>query len=314
MANVVAAPDWGLETEAAGWTPRDSMGELVFEDQMWLLGGWLGVDVPNPLDVWRSADGREWACVQAQAPWVYSDLPVALVFGGRMWLMAGRKQPDNTYGNTVWSSADGIDWRCAGKAPWCPRVGAGAAVFGKRMWMLGGTRSFYEHDDEHVLNDVWSSADGRTWELITPCAGWSPRAHHQVLVHAGKLWVFGGGRWSPQFTEQNDVWCSADGERWEQVTAAAPWAPRIWSAGAVYRGCLWQMGGWSKPQGNFADVWCSRDGAQWTEVRSPVVWRKRHEHGAYVFDDRLWVAGGHADPLNSEVWSLALSPDWTPAG
>jgi len=29
-----------------------------------------------------------------------------------------------------------------------------------------------------------------------------------------------------------------------------------------------------------------------------------------VFKDRIWVAGGHASPLNSEVWTLDIPPDW----
>lgn len=314
MASRRAAPDWVCVTPQAGWQPRDSMGDLVFQDHLWVLGGWFGVDVPNPLDVWKSPDGRHWTCVQDHAPWIYSDLPAAFVFGDRMWLMGGRKQPDNTYGNTVWSSADGVEWRREGEAPWCPRVGAAFAVFRDRMWILGGTRDFYQHDDEHVLNDVWSSPDGRHWELVTPSAGWSKRAHLQALVHDGKLWVMTGGRWSPQYEETSDVWCSEDGAHWTQVTTAAPWEPRIWSAAAVYRGRMWILGGWSKPHGNFGDVWCSRDGKRWEELVSQVIWRPRHEHSAYVFRDRLWVAGGHADPLNSEVWALELPPDYFGAG
>jgi hypothetical protein len=29
-----------------------------------------------------------------------------------------------------------------------------------------------------------------------------------------------------------------------------------------------------------------------------------------VFDDKLWVAGGMIPPLNNEVWSLYLPPDY----
>jgi len=30
--------DWKLETAAAAWRPRDSSGEVVFQDRLWILG------------------------------------------------------------------------------------------------------------------------------------------------------------------------------------------------------------------------------------------------------------------------------------
>ena len=34
-------PDWVQVLESALWKPRDSAGELVFADRMWLFGGYL---------------------------------------------------------------------------------------------------------------------------------------------------------------------------------------------------------------------------------------------------------------------------------
>ncbi|MCC6447031.1 MAG: galactose oxidase [Armatimonadetes bacterium] len=314
MDDMEPLPDWTCVTEQAAWQARDSMGDLVFRDHLWILGGWFGAELENPRDVWKSPDGRRWTCVQAQAPWGHSDLPAVFAFGDRMWLMAGRKLPEHTYSNLVWSSEDGAAWTCEGQAGWCPRVAPAFAVFRGRMWILGGTRDFYRHDDRMVLNDVWASADGRHWELVTERAGWSKRGHHQALVFDGKLWVLTGGRWAPQHEATNDVWCSEDGRDWTQVTAAAPWGPRLWAATAVCRGRMWLMGGWSKEHGNYGDVWCSEDGEHWTEMSASVIWRPRHEHSAFVFQDRLWVAGGYAESLSSEVWSLALPRGGCPSG
>ena len=33
--------DWVNVTEKAGWQPRDSQGEVVFNDKLWLMGGWF---------------------------------------------------------------------------------------------------------------------------------------------------------------------------------------------------------------------------------------------------------------------------------
>jgi hypothetical protein len=116
----------------------------------------------------------------------------------------------------------------------------------------------------------------------------------------------------PTYHALNDVWSSTDGERWEQVTDAAPWHPRLWFPAATYRDRMWVLGGWSNnPSRNWGDVWYSRDGREWKELRSKVIWKERHEHSVFVLQDRLWVAGGHAQPLSSEVWSLELPAGWS---
>jgi len=178
------------------------------------------------------------------------------------------------------------------------------------MWVLGGTESFYDHSETMVKNDVWSSADGKQWDLVTDNAGWSKRAHAQTIVFDNKLWVMGGGLWHPEHVAVNDVWCSEDGANWTQVTDAAPWKPRLWFSSLVYRDRMWVLGGWSKENENFGDVWYSKDGKNWTELKSEVIWTNRHEHSAYVFKDKLWVAGGYADVLNSEVWTLEIPEGW----
>ncbi|MEY2727174.1 MAG: hypothetical protein RLZZ458_3041, partial [Planctomycetota bacterium] len=61
--------EWRLETPAAGWRPRDSSGEVVFKNRMWILGGWFDSYSPPPRDVWSSADGMHWEQVTGEAPW-----------------------------------------------------------------------------------------------------------------------------------------------------------------------------------------------------------------------------------------------------
>ncbi len=137
--------------------------------------------------------------------------------------------PGHGASNEVWSSADGETWeQVTGAAAWSPRLAAGLVVFQGRMWLLGGTQNYYFGNEKSLKNDVWSSADGKAWKLETASAPWSPRAYHGAVVHDGKLWVLGGGNYVPKYQARSDVWCSADGVRWEQVTQAAPWAPRIW--------------------------------------------------------------------------------------
>ena len=102
------------------------------------------------------------------------------------------------------------------------------------MWILGGTENYYFGDNTSLKNDVWSSADGKTWECVTPHAGWSPRGYLQAVVHEGKIWVMGGGNYVPRYQALNDVWSSPDGVHWTQETSAGAVA----SAALVLRGRL----------------------------------------------------------------------------
>ena len=311
MSQPLHGPDWVLVNEKADWQARDSQGEFVYQDQLWILGGWFTPQTPNPRDVWKSPDGVQWTRVVEEAPWEHSDLSVALVYKDRMWFMGGRKLPGAENSNKVWSSVDGADWVLETADPgWCPRVSPSFVVFKDRMWVMGGTENFYVDNDETLKNDVWSSTDGKDWKLETEHAAWSKRTHAQAVVFDGKIWLMGGGRWCPDTVPQNDVWCSEDGVNWSLVTENAPWDKRMWFSLLVYRGHMWVLGGWSKENGNFGDVWCSKDGKNWTEVKFDKIWDNRHELSAVVFKDKIWVYGGYADVLNSEVWTLELPADW----
>src|SRR5271169_5595208 len=80
-------PDWIKVTDKAGWQPRDSSGEVVFKDRLWILGGWFDSFSAPPRDVWSSSDGKTWNLATKEAPWRFSDLPMTLSFHDRMWIM-----------------------------------------------------------------------------------------------------------------------------------------------------------------------------------------------------------------------------------
>lgn len=307
--------NWVRETNDAGWRPRDSQGEFVYNNAMWILGGWDTPQTPNFLDVWKSSDGKNWVRAIETAPWVQGDLPVSLAFKNKMWIMGGRKVPGSECSNKVWSSTDGLQWELVTpNAGWSPRLGAGFVVFKGKMWVMGGTSDFYHNNDSTLMNDVWSSSDGKQWQLETANAGWSKRAYAQAVVFDAKIWIMGGGKRAPDpAVATHDVWCSEDGVHWTEVTSAAQWAPRLWFSLVVYRNRMWVLGGWSDQNHNFGDVWYSKDGEHWTEFKSDSCWSSRHEHSAFVFRDKIWVAGGAAEPkykLNSEVWSLKIPKGW----
>jgi hypothetical protein len=310
--------NWVKVTDRVGWQARDSSGEVVFRGKMWILGGWFDSFAAPPRDVWSSADGKNWELIVQAAPWKHSDLPMTLAFNDRMWLIGGwynGRLPGHSASSEVWSTADGIKWdQLTAAAGFTPRIAAGIVVFKDKMWILGGTENYYFGDERSPKNDVWSSADGKEWQLVTANAGWSPRAYHQAVVHAGRMWVLGGGNYvpTPLYHAHNDVWSSEDGVQWTREMEHAPWAARLWFSSVAYRDRLWVLGGWqNNPSKNFGDVWHSKDGKNWKQLKSDVCWKERHEQSTYVFQDKIWVAGGHAQPLNSEVWSLEVPKDFS---
>ena len=314
-ADPVIAPDWVRVSPGAPWQARDSQGECVYQDKLWIMGGWFDSYSAPPRDVWSSPDGESWKRVSAEAPWLHSDLSMSIAFKDRIWMMGGwynGRLPGHSASNQVWSLTDGANWtQATAKAGWSPRLAAALVEFQGKMWLLGGTENYYFGDETSLKNDVWSSVDGKTWKLEMAHAPWSPRAYHQAVVLNDRIYLFGGGNYVPEYYAYNDVWSSADGVHWRKETNAAPWTPRLWFSAAVYRDRMWVVGGWhNDPSTNLGDIWFSRDGKSWKRLESNVTWKARHEHSTFVFQDKLWVAGGHARPLTSDVWSLHLPEDF----
>jgi hypothetical protein len=287
-------PTWVKVRDESPWIARDSAGELVFKDRMWLLGGYIP-ELIN--DVWSSTDGTNWTKGGSVPCESGINIPVNLVYGGRMWVVCNDGQ--------LFSSEDGSHWDLVtNQAPWRGRYAAGGVAFAGKMWVMGGMKG------DHLFNDIWSSTDGVHWDLETEHAPWSRRQlFSMVTVYDDKIWLVGGGItvYHP-FRAYNDVWNSPDGKNWSKVTDGTPWPARIWSSSVVYRNRLWVLGGFrSEPVWtNLDDAWYSADGAHWQKLETESIWSARHEISAYVFGGKLWVVAGNSWPLKNDVWCLEI--------
>lgn len=165
----------------------------------------------------------------------------------------------------------------------------------------------FAKSQETFYRDVWTSADGVRWERIQPLEPcWSPRGMvGGFAVFQDKIWILGGGTYdtprTPARKFYNDVWCSADGARWQRVTEAAPWAARQYHDVAVFDGRLWVLEGYSQASGNRRDVWHSSDGEHWFEVPK-TPWKPRHAASVFVHAGALWMVAGNN--MESDVWKL----------
>ena len=109
-----------------------------------------------------------------------------------------------------------------------------------------GGYSVDDNGDAHLLNDVWSSADGKKWREESPGSGsgtddndiWAPRYGHSTVVYDGSIWLFGGSdNIDDSFDEDelfNDVWSSDDGKVWTKVMDSAGWSGRLAASAAVF--------------------------------------------------------------------------------
>jgi hypothetical protein len=247
---------WTPGAADAGFLARAGHSSSVFQDRLWIIGG-FGLDGDsNPLyfsDIWNSTDGISWELAEPAPPFSYRLDHASAVFDGKLWVIGGF---DNSYVayNDTWSSPDGISWTQEIPAAelFQPRSGQSTAVFNGRLWVIGGTG--YDGDwGLAYFNDCWNSTDGVTWELATGSAGFSPRYGHSSLVYDGKIWVIGGTDDASTF---NDTWYSSDGITWYQATDGTGFPSRSDHSSESYDGKMWVIGGDSMAA-SFHDAWYS---------------------------------------------------------
>ncbi|MEO0084626.1 MAG: kelch repeat-containing protein [candidate division WOR-3 bacterium] len=286
---------WTQATASAEWTPRCNHTSVVFDNKIWVIGGWDGT---YKNDVWYSENGIHWTCATSNAEWSGRYRHASVVFDNKIWVMGGGAF-SNVFLRDVWYSTDGVNWICATtSAPWANRQGLAAVVFDNKMWVLGGWYLVYEWPPLiYYYNDVWYSTDGVTWTPATYNANWIQRYAHSSVVFDNKMWVLGGN--DPN-NPRNDVWYSTDGVNWMQATPNAQWSPRAYHTTVAFDDKIWIMGG---AGGGFQnDIWFSTNGANWTQAISTTNWTARDGHTSVVFDNKMWVLGGYDGNRRNDVW------------
>jgi len=346
QATASAKYQWELVTDSPAFHWRDGAGALVYDEKMWLLGGWspsVGNYWPHQTgnDVWSSTNGADWSLVKPNTyvpsvpgtydpdtDWEGRHTAGYVVYANNMWIVGGdglqgHYQPD------VWNSTDGVNWTQVNKdnpAPWGQRMVHHTLVHDGKIWVMGGQTSPRFVDGEQVYyNDVWNSTDGVNWTQVqTQGPMWSARGMiGGSIVKDGRMWVVGGGTFAPPepgfpngnpdaWTFHNDVWSSADGIHWTQHLddGEAPWRGRLYHDVAVYDDNMWVLEGVSGG-GNTNGVWYSPDGVSWTEILN-TPWDERHAASVYVYDDALWMVAGN-NIVPPDVWKLTVVPEPTSA-
>ena len=155
---------WTKLTANAGWAPRGLYQSVVFQNKIWILGGWTyesGLGTFTYFhDSWYSSDGASWTASARNAPWLGRQAHAAVAFDDQLWVLGGGYiEGTPPYAsirdlNDVWHSENGREWTQAPNAPWAVRAGHAAVVFGGKLWVLGGKT--IANEDFLLANDVWS--------------------------------------------------------------------------------------------------------------------------------------------------------------
>jgi hypothetical protein len=192
-------------------------------------------------------------------------------------------------GTPAWSAV-------AVTAAFPPRMSHLGLAFHGRIWIMGG-----EGQDGAERNDVWSSADGRSWTMATAAADWSVRGLAAGVVFQDKMWLIDGVR-------ESDVWTSTDGAAWTAVAQAAPFPGRFGQCALVFNDKIWIIGGYGAAGTSINDVWSSTDGATWMQVTAAADWSPRDDFGCVVFGGKMCVIDG---VHQGDVWTSTDGASWT---
>ncbi len=174
--------------------------------------------------------------------------------------------------------------------------------FDGKLWAIGGK------DDSSSYGDVWSSIDGKTWQLEAEDPfGFFSKTNHTAIVFNNKLWVIAGGF--------SDVWSSSNGKDWTRENGSAGFGAREGHSTIVYDNKLWVIGGTvGSTQKN--DVWYSENGITWSQAAASTQFSPRTDHSTVVFDGKMYLMGGtsvqdFSPSFYNDVYTSTDGVNWT---
>lgn len=250
--------NWHLKTEQLPFSYREKAALVVFNEQLWLVGGAKTND-PTKNDVWVSSDGATWTEKPQISPFTARANHHVVVFNNQLWVIGGESRISTYDADDVWSSSDGANWLLKSKptfTSWTRELSC--VVFNNKMWSLQGSK-------------VWSSLDGITWQLETDNGPLTDelKAGNEFLVFDNKLWVFPANPYDAP--TKSKVFVSENGIDWVKKTVLTPFTSTLVKA-TVFKDQIWLMGTdistyedtYVGTTGNYI-TWSSYDGARWRE-------------------------------------------------
>ncbi len=344
---VWSSPDgrvWTLRTDNTSFSTLAEHRIVAFNNKLWAIGGLWS----NHSDIWSSTDGVNWTQEVISAPFSARQYHQIVSFDNQLWLVGGYDGTD--FKNDVWKSADGINWSLANPsaafvADRTTVTGNGFGsfitpdeliVFDNKLWLFRGTLN------SNTPAELWSSADGISWEKVAAPLDVIDRTLFQVAAHKGRIFIIAGNKnnnnvvsssidgitWDtrsysnyPETTNHtvithNDrlisvaasrTMSSTDGITWKELTSHADFPASSDSRVTSFNNNLWVIDrGWDPY------IWSSTDGIIWKERTSENLFSKVSSAASIAtFNNKLWLIGGRDyDRTTNEVWSSTDGVSW----
>ncbi len=278
-------------TSIPGFLPREGFSMLVFQDKVWLLGGYDPIEGKNKNDVWNSTDGENWNKVSPDFP--IKALPqfpprsyhASIVFDDKMWVIAGNEGGTKT--NDVWYSEDGSSWfEAISEAPFESREELSLESFDNKLWVIRGNRQA----------DVWSSVDGTNWIQTATEAAFPEREYHSSAVFQDKLWIIGG---DGQIGDKIKIWNSSNGADWQNYGQGDTFLTKYGHSSIVFDNKLYVIGGdYSGISSN--EIRYTTDGIDWTILGPENALQEFNYPRTAVFKNKIWIIG-EGSP---DIWAI----------
>jgi hypothetical protein len=194
----------------------------------------------------------------------------------------------------VWSSTDGVNWTKT-DLPSVKRDAYEARYiqFNNAVYALGQNQGNYVKGIQFG-STVRRTTDFKKWETLAEKSELPNRVFYGSFVFGGKIWLMGGYD-GENF--HNDIWNSADGVRWTQVSKRAAWSPRNNGVIVRFKNRIWMLGGGvidgmtTDNPNSGKEIWSSADGVKWTLETAEAEFSALGT--PVVFDDKLWLIGAN---------------------
>lgn len=288
--------------KTAEYSKRDDSRYFQHNGLHWLSHGYQQ-DIPGEIvyDLWNSDDGITWNLVRLTTP--YMALAPVVSFNGEMIVL----------GEKVYRSTDnGLNFTVALETP--PYSTAGMP--GWRVLVRGGYILLFQEEALWFTNNLttWNSVDLPFSRLAFGV--WDLNGYVYVASGYSEVENDPPEEYYSQFTTHNDAWRSADPlaglGSWTELTASAPWAPRMWAGYCVHGDEIVLSGGFNNVTGtsNFDDTWVSRDGLNWREING-TVYPDVHAPTLLSASGKLLMQNGNLFPtgvdVTREIYELRLA-------
>ncbi|OGY66216.1 MAG: hypothetical protein A3A04_02385 [Candidatus Harrisonbacteria bacterium RIFCSPLOWO2_01_FULL_40_28] len=80
---------WTRATASAPWIGREDHTAVVYDNKIWIMGGYPAIGSQGTNDVWYSSDGFLWTMAVENAEWSKRTNHTSPIFNGKIWVIGG---------------------------------------------------------------------------------------------------------------------------------------------------------------------------------------------------------------------------------